>query len=457
MEIIKRKKALSVSPLKSSQTVGASLAFLGINRAIPMMHGSQGCTAFGIVFFVRHFREPIPLQTSAMDQVSSVMGADGNIVEGLKTICEKSNPSLIGVPTTGLAETQGADITGAVKTFREKYPEFKHIHVIPVNTPDFSGCFESGYALAVQSIFKYMLPKENNNKVGSRKKQVNVLAGSLLTPGDVEVLKEIIESFGLRPVVLPDLSESLDGHLTDQEFSPVTIGGTLASEIETMGEAIATLVIGPSLYKAADLLTKRTSVPDYRFDHLMELDMVDSLMVTLSELSEQPVPEKLERQRAQLQDAMLDTHFMLGQARIAIAQDPDLVMAYSQLLTSMGAEIVAAVVPSNGVAVKKISANSVKVGDLEDLEFIAKENKAELVIGNSHAIESAKRLGLPLLRAGFPQYDLIGGYQRVWIGYQGIKQALFDMANIMVENNSHEIEPYYSTLAQKPEYLQEVG
>jgi len=459
MEIIKRKKALSVSPLKSSQTVGASLAFLGINRAIPMMHGSQGCTAFGIVFFVRHFREPIPLQTSAMDQVSSVMGADDNIVEGLKTICEKSNPALIGVPTTGLAETQGADISGAVKTFRDKYPEFKHIHVVPVNTPDFSGCFESGYALAVQSIFKYMLPaeKEINNKVGSRKKQVNVLVGSFLTPGDVEVLKDIIESFGLRPVVLPDLSESLDGHLTEQEFSPVTIGGTPSSEIETMGEAIATLVIGPSLYKSADLLTKRTGVPDYRFDHLMELDMVDSLMVTLSELSGQSVPEKLERQRAQLQDAMLDTHFMLGQARIAIAQDPDLVMAYSQLLTSMGAEIVAAVVPSNGVAVKKIAANSVKVGDLEDLELIAKENKAELVIGNSHAVESAKRLGLPLLRAGFPQYDLIGGYQRVWIGYQGIKQALFDMANIMMENNSHEIEPYYSTLAQKPEYLQEVG
>ena len=84
-EMIKRNKALSVSPLKASSPIGAALAFLGINRSIPMLHGSQGCTAFGKVFFVRHFREPIPLQTTAMDQVSSVMGADGNIVEGLKT------------------------------------------------------------------------------------------------------------------------------------------------------------------------------------------------------------------------------------------------------------------------------------------------------------------------------------------------------------------------------------
>ena len=50
-EIIKRKKPLSVSPLKTSQTVGGALAFLGIARSMPLMHGSQGCTAFAKVFF----------------------------------------------------------------------------------------------------------------------------------------------------------------------------------------------------------------------------------------------------------------------------------------------------------------------------------------------------------------------------------------------------------------------
>src|SRR6056297_2868726 len=109
-KIQKRNKAMSVNPLKSSQTLGASIAFLGIDRSIPMMHGSQGCTAFGKVFFVRHFREPIPLQTTAMDQASSIMGADENVIEGLATICEKASPDLIGLPTTGLAEVQGCDI-----------------------------------------------------------------------------------------------------------------------------------------------------------------------------------------------------------------------------------------------------------------------------------------------------------------------------------------------------------
>lgn len=456
-EIIKRKKALSVSPLKSSQTVGASLAFLGIHRAIPMMHGSQGCTAFGKVFFVRHFREPIPLQTTAMDQVSSVMGADDNIVEGLKTICEKSKPALIGLPTTGLAETQGADIRGATKKFRQEYPEYAHVKVIPVNTPDFTGSFETGFAAAVEETIKYLVPdaQQAGSKPGRRLRQVNILVSAAFTPGDLEVIKDMVEMFGLRPVLIPDLSDSLDGHLTDEQFSPITIGGVAVNEFETLGDAIATFSIGPSMHKAGKLLYEKTGVAEYYFDHLMGLEAIDEFVMRLSELSGQAVPQKLERQRAQLQDAMLDTHFMLGQARIAVAGDPDLIFAFSRFMLSMGADIVAAVSPTKAAAFKDLDIEQIKIGDLEDLQILARENKADLLIGNSHAREAAKRLGIPLVRAGFPQYDLLGGYQRCWIGYQGSRQALFDFANILMENNHHEVKPYRSFLAQKPEYLLE--
>ena len=456
-KVVKRKKALSVSPLKSSQPVGASLAFLGINRAIPMMHGSQGCTAFGKVFFVRHFREPIPLQTTAMDQVSAVMGADDSVVEGLKTICEKSKPAMIGVPTTGLSETQGTDVVAAVKKFQKEYPQYSEVKVVPVNTPDFTGCLESGYAAAVHAMIRYLVPETSaaEQRVGGRPRQVNILAGSFLTPGDIETIKDVVRSFELRPVVIPDLSESLDGHLTDEHFSPVTIGGTSLLEFETLGDAAATLVIGPSLYKSADELKSRTGVPDFRFDSLLGLENFDEFVVTLKEISGQSVPNDLSRQRAQLQDTMLDTHFMLGMAKVAIAADPDLLNAMSQFLSSMGAETVVAVAPSKAPILEKIPCKEVKLGDLEDLEKLSVENGAELVIGNSHAVASAKRLRLPIFRVGFPQYDLLGGYLRCWVGYKASQQVLFDLANIFLENNNHEIEPYYSIYAQKPEYEQE--
>jgi nitrogenase molybdenum-iron protein NifN len=456
-EIIKRKKALSVSPLKASQPVGGTLAFLGLNRSIPMLHGSQGCTAFAKVFFVRHFREPIPLQTTAMDQVSTVMGADGSIVEGLKTICEKSNPAIVGVLTTGLSETQGTDVKRAVREFREKHPEFASVQVVPVNTPDYTGCTESGYAAAVTAMIDVLVPEAQaaGTRPGQRRRQVNVLAGSLLTPGDIETLTEIIEAFGLRPVVVPDVSDSLDGHLTEENFSPVTVGGTPVSELATLGDALATLVVGRSLTKAADLLKARTAVPDFRFETLMGLEAMDTFISALVQISGQGVPERIVRQRAQLQDAMLDTHFMLGQARVALAADPDLLFSFSRLLVDMGAEVVTAVAPSRAPILASVPASEVKLGDLEDFERSAREHGAELCIGNSHMAESARRLGLSLLRVGFPQYDLLGGYQRSWIGYRGTRQTLFDLANLMMAIERGEIAPYRSIYAQKPEYREE--
>lgn len=451
-KISKRKKALSVSPLKASSTIGAALAFLGFRRAIPMLHGSQGCTAFGKVFFVRHFREPIPLQSTAMDQVSSVMGADENVIEGLNTICSKSAPDLIGVPTTGLAETQGADIRMCVRQFRDKYPEHAAIAVVPVSTPDFTGSLEWGYNRALKAIIEALVPvaAEGGTRPGKRPRQINVLAGSHLTPGDLEHLKDIVELFGLRPLVIPDLSDALDGHLTEQDFSPLTIGGAEVKDLGVVGDSVATLVIGQSLGGAADLLAERTGVPDVRLPHLMGLEAVDALVAELARIAAVPVPAKLERQRAQLQDAMLDAHFSIGFARIAVAADPDLLLGFSELLVSMGAETVAAVAPSNAPALKAVKTEQVKIGDLEDLEIAAKQNGAEVLIGNSHALHASERLGIPLLRAGFPLYDQVGGYQRTWIGYQGSRQTLFELANIMLSLEKGEIEPYRSVLAQKP-------
>lgn len=450
--ILKRNKALSVNPLKASQPIGGSLATLGFDRAIPMLHGSQGCTAFAKVFFVRHFREPIPLQSTAMDQGSSVLGADENVVQGIRAIAEKSRPALITILTTGLAETQGADVQRNVREFREQYPEFADIAVVGVNTPDFIGSVETGYAATLTEIICALVPdaKTVGTQPGKRKKQVNVLVSYMLTPGDLEALRDIFEQFQLRPVFVPDISDSLDGCLTSEDFSPVTIGGTALSEMATLGDALATVVIGPSLNKAGELLHEKTGVPTYNLEHLYGLKANDALMCALAEISGHDVPERLERQRAQLQDAMLDTHFMLGQLRIAIAADADLLAAFVDLVQELGSEVVAAVTSCNVPLLERLPVTSVKIGDLEDMELIGRAQKVQLVIGNSHAVDTAERLQVPILRAGFPLYDIIGGYQKTWIGYRGSRQTLFDLANLVINYSHEEIPIYRSVYAQKP-------
>jgi len=109
----------------------------------------------------------------------------------------------------------------AVCMFRDRYPQFDAIPAVPVSTPDFTGVMESGYALAIAAVIEQLVPRVSDagSWLGRRPRQVNVLAGAHLTPGDLEHLKDLIALFDLYPIVLPDLSDFLDGHLTEQDFS----------------------------------------------------------------------------------------------------------------------------------------------------------------------------------------------------------------------------------------------
>ena len=125
---------------------------------MPLEHGARGCTSFNKLFFMRHFQEPIALQTTAMDQIATVIGADGNVVEALRTIAEKNAPDVIGLITTALAETQGADIPRTVHAFREQHPEHDGIAIVPVSASDTLGCLETGFAAAVEAIITALVP-----------------------------------------------------------------------------------------------------------------------------------------------------------------------------------------------------------------------------------------------------------------------------------------------------------
>jgi nitrogenase molybdenum-iron protein NifN len=198
------------------------------------------------------------------------------------------------------------------------------------------------------------------------------------------------------------------------------------------------------------VLEEKTGVPTYYLNHLYGLQANDALMLALATISGCPVPERLERQRAQLQDAMLDTHFMLGQLRVAVAADADLLAALVDFLQETGAEVVTAVTSCNVPLLARIPVETIKIGDLEDMEKLSLESKVQLIIGNSHAVISAERLNVPILRAGFPLYDVIGGYAKTWIGYAGSRQTLFDLANLVINHAHEEIPIYRSRYGQKP-------
>ena len=150
--IATQNKPVIVNPLKQSQPLGATLAFLGLKGMIPLLYGSQGCTAFAKVILVRHFREVIPLSTTAMTEVSTILGGEDNVEQAILTLLEKVNPEIIGLCTTGLTETRGDDMEQILRDFRKNHPHLNDLPILLVSSPDFKGALQDGYAAAVESM-----------------------------------------------------------------------------------------------------------------------------------------------------------------------------------------------------------------------------------------------------------------------------------------------------------------
>ncbi len=186
---------MSVNPLKSSQPLGAAFAYLGVAGAMPLFHGSQGCTSFALVLFVRHFKETIPLQTTAMDEVATILGGADHLEEAILNLKNRTKPSLIGICTTALVETRGEDFAGDVAGIKaRRAEELGGTEVVLSTTPDFEGAIEEGWAKAVTSMI------EGVTIPGIRKRdpdKVAILAGWHLTVADIEHIRDVVESFGL--------------------------------------------------------------------------------------------------------------------------------------------------------------------------------------------------------------------------------------------------------------------
>jgi len=429
--VIARRKAVAVNPLKQSQPLGAAIAFLGIQGAIPLFHGSQGCTAFAKVLLVGHFQESIPLATTAMSEVSTILGGDENVDGGLMTVIEKTQPELIGLFTTGLTEVRGDDMNGILKQFHHDHPELQ-LPIVFASTPDYKGSLEDGFAAAVESLMRD-LPEPGEVNL----RQVTLLMSSAYGPGDVEELREIVESFGLRAIAVPDLSTSMDGHLDDGNYATTTTGGTPLADLKAIGQSAVTFVIGRSLMGAAAILTERFDTPAIPFDQLTGLEGVDRFLDILSKFSGYQVPQKYQRQRRRVQDAMLDTHFFFGRKKVAIALEPDLLYNTAWWLQSTGVEIQAAVTATKSPLLKHLPTDKVYIGDFEDFEDLAAG--ADLWIANSKVRPVARRHGIPLYLHGFPLLDQLGNGQRCTVGYRGTLDMLFAIGNIFLKADEERV------------------
>ncbi len=413
-------KPLQVNPIKHSQPMGATLAFLGVKDCMPLMHGAQGCASFTKVFFTRHFNEPIAVRNTSVSDITAVLdGGDYSILMAIENIQSKEKnikPSMIGLHTTGLTETKGDDVRGVGMHIEIPY--------VFVNTPDYEGGMESGWALTVTAIIDQLTEATtilNPNKIA-------ILPHVSMQPIEVEKIKALCEDFGFETYALPDLSTSLDGYWEEAQ-GKLSNGGITVEEIRSLAACGTVITIGQSMKKSALALQKKNpSIEHIHFDHLMGLDANDNFVAELMKIRHTQPKHLIKRWRARLQDAMLDSHFLIGSSHFVITGEPDMLAGMCALIRSVGGTIDAAVSTTFSDVLHTIDAQKVFVGDLEDARQFFEG--ADMVISNFHAERILHSYhDTALVIRGFPNYEELGNQLKNDQLYEGSTYFLFEIAN----------------------------
>lgn len=419
-------KPLQINPIKLSQPMGALLCFLGIKNCMPLMHGAQGCASFSKVFFTRHFSDPIAVQTTAVNDITAVIdGGDYSISEAVKNITKKVKPDLVGLFTTGMTETKGDDIKGA--TFLLKDTQL----MAYVHTPDFEGGLESGFAKSVEAVIEQLI--EPKNILNTQK--ALLIPNVNLTPIEVEKIKEQISLFGFEVFALPDLSESLDGHLGLKQGA-LSSGGISVEDIKELGDSAVVITIGDSVKKAGmKFLEINQKSKHLHFDTISGLLKADEFYKSLLEYKNISRPNpSIVRWRKRLQDALLDTHFAFGGTNVVIALEADQALSIATTIIEAGANIKTVVLPTKSNVLAGLACENIIVGDFEDVENALEES--DLLISNFHGERIAHKHKKALVLRGFPNYETVGNQLVNDTLYEGSCYLLFEVANI-INNHNH--------------------
>lgn len=432
---------------KLCKPIGACLAFKGVEGAVPFLHGSQGCATYMRRYIISHFREPMDIASSSLGEKNAIFGGGPNLKQGIKNVSTKYGAKMIGIATTCLTETIGDDVPSIIRQFKEEerslFESDNSPILVNVSTPSYGGTHMEGFHDAVKALVDQIAFE------GGYEESVNLLPG-FISPADIRYLKEVLCDFNLNKVILPDISESLDGPAL-LDYQKISEGGTPVSKIRNMGKAKATIEFGRTIIgklTAGSLLNSRFGIKNYSVGMPIGLRESDKFFSALKEITGSKIPEKHELERGRLIDSFVDAHKYIFGCKAVVYGEEDLVVGLTSFLSEIGVKpVLCASGGKSGKMEKEILNVTKEIVDMpvvrEGIDFhdIGEEiisMKPDILIGHSKGYSLAKKYGIPLMRVGFPIHDRLGGQRILHIGYRGAQAMLDRLVNLVIEKKQND-------------------
>ncbi|MBN2717114.1 MAG: nitrogenase [Deltaproteobacteria bacterium] len=432
-------KAVTQNSCSYCTPLGASLAFKGIENAITMLHGSQGCATYMRRFLISHFREPIDIASSSFTEETAIFGGGANLHVGLDNLISQYNPELIAVASTCLSETIGDDLGLHIRDYKKAKTGESIPYIVPVSTPSYKGSHIEGFYLAVMALIQYFA--EGRSKPDGA---VNVFPG-MVSCEDLRYLKEALFAFGMPAIMVPDYSETLEGG-NWEEHHPIPPGGTPVELLKKTGQSRASIEFGQVIgtdQSAAQYLAEHHGVTAARIPLPIGIRKTDIFFQTLEEISGVSIPLCLRNNRGRLVDALGDAHKYLYGKRAVVYGEDDFVLSVSSFLLETGLHLsvcggsgkgegfkekMTALVTESGTEMPIIYEGS----DFKEIEIAAMQKGADIFVGNSKGYKMSRSFDIPLVRIGFPIHDRIGGPRILHLGYKGALNLLDLITNELI-------------------------
>jgi nitrogenase molybdenum-iron protein NifN len=441
-----RVKQVNENQCNMCMPLGGVISFKGIEGAMVLVHGSQGCSTYMRLANVEHFNEPVDIASSSLNEKQTIFGGEANLHKAMDNVRRVYQPKVLGIVTTCLSETIGDDVKGMVQKYLAARPDCK-IDIIPVSTPSYEGTHSEGYWAATRAVVqRYAAPVERHSGI-------NVIVPHI-SPADIREIRRILDLMGVGYALVPDYSMTLDRPFGGS-YQKIPPGGTATSSIEGMGGAVATIQFGrtcPEALSPGTYLEERFGVPLSDLPLPIGLENTDLFLRKVHELTGRPIPESLVMERGWLMDAMADSHKYNAEGRVAIYGEPELVFAFSALCAENGAS---PVVIASGTQITRLNEllapllcdvdeQPVLIGeaDFATIEESCVRAGVNIAIGHSGGKVLTERHGIPVVRVGFPINDRTGGQRILSVGYTGTLSFLDRFTNTLLESK-------YGTYRQK--------
>jgi nitrogenase molybdenum-iron protein NifN len=432
---------VSENPCNMCMPLGGIIAFKGIEGAMTLLHGSQGCATYMRRTISEHYNEPIDVASSSLSEKGTVFGGEDNLKKGLENVCLLYNPKMIGILTTCLAETIGEDIGRISKDYVQSKPSF-NIPIINVPTPGYGGTHSEGYWQTVHNIVTG-LAKDTRKHA-----KLNLIIPHI-SAADIREIKRLLQQMGIEVTLLPDYADTLDAPYS-KPYKKIPDGGTRLEDIVKMPGAPATIELGITVEENMSpgrYLEKEFGVPLYRLPLPVGIENTDAFFETLRTITGREIPEEIEKERGRLLDGMFDSHKHNFQGKAVIFGEPEQVFSAVKLCLENGIkpEIIATgsrtkrvdqLVDKEFKQLPDFDHDYIMISDTDFSHIMAHCEKKDIniAIGHSEGKILTERLGIPLVRYGFPVHDRMGGQRLLSVGYQGSLQLLDRMTNTLLEN-----------------------